>query len=188
MPSSDPPSSLRLAWPAELSINQNAYTLARYAIICQENGLVRAPGAPCVLHPKGPAGHACSRAVASPSRCEAAGPDSPAFVPGWCGWRARPCAHSLVCSLVCPALLCLLQVPIVEPEILSDGSHSIDVCAAVTERVLAACYKALSDHHALLEGTLLKPNMVLAGELRKAFCCTVVSTDAGTAAVMLLFP
>lgn len=55
------------------------------------------------------------------------------------------------------------QVPIVEPEILSDGSHGIDVCAAITERVLAACYKALNDHHALLEGTLLKPNMVLAG-------------------------
>ena len=55
------------------------------------------------------------------------------------------------------------QVPIVEPEILSDGSHGIEVCAAVTERVLAACYKALNDHHALLEGTLLKPNMVLAG-------------------------
>lgn len=61
-------------------------------------------------------------------------------------------------------LLCL-QVPIVEPEILSDGSHGIEVCAAITERVVAACYKALNDHHALLEGTLLKPNMVLAGEL-----------------------
>ena len=36
-------------------------------------------------------------------------------------------------------------------------------CAAVTEKVLAAVYKALSDHHVLLEGTLLKPNMVLAG-------------------------
>jgi hypothetical protein len=54
-------------------------------------------------------------------------------------------------------------VPIVEPEILSDGSHSIEVCAATTEKVIAACYKALSDHHVLLEGTLLKPNMVLAG-------------------------
>jgi hypothetical protein len=54
-------------------------------------------------------------------------------------------------------------VPIVEPEILTDGSHSIDVCAAVTERVLSACYKALSDMHVLLEGTLLKPNMVLTG-------------------------
>jgi len=54
-------------------------------------------------------------------------------------------------------------MPIVEPEILTDGSHSIDVCAAVTERVIAACYKALNDNHVLLEGTLLKPNMVLPG-------------------------
>ena len=36
-------------------------------------------------------------------------------------------------------------------------------CAEVTERVLAAVYKALNDHRVLLEGTLLKPNMVLAG-------------------------
>ena len=61
-----------------------------------------------------------------------------------------------------PALSCR-QVPIVEPEILSDGSHGIEVCAAITERVLGACYKALNDHHVLLEGTLLKPNMVLSG-------------------------
>jgi fructose-bisphosphate aldolase class 1 len=32
-------------------------------------------------------------------------------------------------------------VPIVEPEILMDGSHDINTCAAVTERVIAACYK-----------------------------------------------
>lgn len=57
-----------------------------------------------------------------------------------------------------------------EPEILSDGSHGIEVCAAITERVVAACYKALNDHHALLEGTLLKPNMVLAGELLYRTC------------------
>lgn len=50
-----------------------------------------------------------------------------------------------------------------EPEVLSDGSHDINTCAAVTERVLAACYKALSDMHVMLEGTLLKPNMVLSG-------------------------
>ena len=76
------------------SIHENAYGLARYAKICQENGLV----------------------------------------------------------------------PIVEPEILTDGSHSIEVCQAKTEEVLAAVYKALSDHHVFLEGTLLKPNMVSAGE------------------------
>ncbi|KAL0928881.1 hypothetical protein M5K25_000809 [Dendrobium thyrsiflorum] len=79
--------------PSQLAINENANGLARYAIICQENGLV----------------------------------------------------------------------PIVEPEILVDGPHDIDRCAEVSERVLAACYKALNDHHVLLEGTLLKPNMVTPG-------------------------
>lgn len=54
-------------------------------------------------------------------------------------------------------------VPIVEPEILMDGAHSIETSAAVTERVLAACFKKLSDHHVLLEGMLLKPNMVRPG-------------------------
>lgn len=81
------------ATPSQLSIDQNAATLARYAAICQANGLV----------------------------------------------------------------------PIVEPEVLMDGTHSIEHSAAVTEKVLAACYKKLSDHHVMLEGTLLKPNMVRAG-------------------------
>jgi len=54
-------------------------------------------------------------------------------------------------------------VPIVEPEILTDGSHDIAYCAEVTEKVLAAVFKALNDHHVLLEGCLLKPNMVTEG-------------------------
>ncbi|KAM8910879.1 fructose-bisphosphate aldolase B [Spinachia spinachia] len=54
-------------------------------------------------------------------------------------------------------------VPIVEPEILLDGDHDLQRCQYVTEKVLAAVYKALSDHHVYLEGTLLKPNMVTAG-------------------------
>lgn len=54
-------------------------------------------------------------------------------------------------------------VPIVEPEILPDGDHDIERSQKVTETVLAACYKALSDHHVYLEGTLLKPNMVTPG-------------------------
>uniref|UniRef100_A0A8C2ISE2 Fructose-bisphosphate aldolase n=1 Tax=Cyprinus carpio TaxID=7962 RepID=A0A8C2ISE2_CYPCA len=54
-------------------------------------------------------------------------------------------------------------VPIVEPEILPDGEHDLKRCQYVTEKVLAAVYKALSDHHVYLEGTLLKPNMVTAG-------------------------
>ncbi|EMS50182.1 Fructose-bisphosphate aldolase, cytoplasmic isozyme 1 [Triticum urartu] len=64
------------AEPSELAVKQNAEGLARYALICQENGLV----------------------------------------------------------------------PIVEPEILTDGPHDIKACAAATERVLAAVYKSLNDH------------------------------------------
>merc|ERR1712212_991752 len=79
--------------PSALAIAENANVLARYASICQQNGLV----------------------------------------------------------------------PIVEPEILPDGDHDLQRCQYVTEKVLAAVYKALSDHRVYLEGTLLKPNMVTAG-------------------------
>lgn len=79
--------------PSELAVRENANVLARYASICQMNGLV----------------------------------------------------------------------PIVEPEILTDGGHDLDACIVASERTLAAVYKALSDHHVYLEGTLLKPNMVLPG-------------------------
>eukprot|EP00397_Hematodinium_sp_SG-2012_P038693 GEMP01042130.1.p1 GENE.GEMP01042130.1~~GEMP01042130.1.p1 ORF type:complete len:371 (+),score=103.94 GEMP01042130.1:32-1114(+) len=54
-------------------------------------------------------------------------------------------------------------VPIVEPEILADGDHDIERCAYETERTLSALFKALNDHHVLLEGCLLKPNMVTPG-------------------------
>ncbi|XP_057656820.1 fructose-bisphosphate aldolase-like [Diorhabda carinulata] len=55
-------------------------------------------------------------------------------------------------------------VPIVEPEILPDGDHDLQVCQKTTETVLAYVYKALYDHNIYLEGTLLKPNMVTAGQ------------------------
>ncbi|CAJ0942148.1 unnamed protein product, partial [Mesorhabditis belari] len=55
-------------------------------------------------------------------------------------------------------------VPIVEPEVLQDGDHDLDRARRVTEQVLAYTYKALSDHHVYLEGTLLKPNMVTPGQ------------------------
>lgn len=60
-------------------------------------------------------------------------------------------------------------VPIVEPEVLPDGDHDLDRAQKVTETVLAAVYKALNDHHVFLEGTLLKPNMVTAGQVRCFF-------------------
>jgi fructose-bisphosphate aldolase class I len=79
--------------PTDLAISENAVGLAKYAKICQENGLV----------------------------------------------------------------------PIVEPEILSDGPHSAEESQKITEKVLSAVFKALADHKILLEGCLLKPNMVTYG-------------------------
>eukprot|EP00331_Platyophrya_macrostoma_P021250 CAMPEP_0176445042 /NCGR_PEP_ID=MMETSP0127-20121128/23446_1 /TAXON_ID=938130 /ORGANISM="Platyophrya macrostoma, Strain WH" /LENGTH=357 /DNA_ID=CAMNT_0017830713 /DNA_START=2609 /DNA_END=3682 /DNA_ORIENTATION=+ len=79
--------------PTELAIKENAWGLARYAAICQDNGLV----------------------------------------------------------------------PIVEPEILADGNHSIDCALKVFQRVNAAVVKALHDNNIFMEGILLKPNMVTPG-------------------------
>jgi fructose-bisphosphate aldolase, class I len=55
-------------------------------------------------------------------------------------------------------------VPIVEPEVLMDGDHSIERCEQVTDSVLATVFKALFDHRILLEGMVLKPNMVISGK------------------------
>ncbi|MGD1880558.1 MAG: class I fructose-bisphosphate aldolase [Kiloniellaceae bacterium] len=55
-------------------------------------------------------------------------------------------------------------VPIVEPEILMDGDHDIDVCEEVTEEVLRSVYNELVLQNVWLEGTLLKPNMVISGQ------------------------
>eukprot|EP00052_Salpingoeca_macrocollata_P033414 m.8341 g.8341 ORF g.8341 m.8341 type:complete len:373 (+) comp5113_c0_seq1:76-1194(+) len=54
-------------------------------------------------------------------------------------------------------------VPIIEPEVLADGTHSIQTCARVSERVLREVYAAIHTQGLLLEGTLLKPNMVTSG-------------------------
>lgn len=78
--------------PSELSIRETAYTLARYASVCQSNGLV----------------------------------------------------------------------PIVEPELLTDGAWDLKHGAQVSKRIFAAVFKALADYGVLLEGCLFKPHMVTA--------------------------
>lgn len=55
-------------------------------------------------------------------------------------------------------------VPIVEPEVLMDGTHPIERHFEVTEATLRAVFKALAAHRVRLEGMLLKSNMVLAGQ------------------------
>jgi len=55
-------------------------------------------------------------------------------------------------------------VPIVEPEVLMDGDHPLARCAAVTEATLHAVFDALHGQRIVLEGMLLKPNMIVPGE------------------------
>ena len=55
-------------------------------------------------------------------------------------------------------------VPIVEPEVLMDGTHTIERCCEVTEAALQRVFDELYAQRVVLEGTLLKPNMVLSGK------------------------
>jgi len=68
-------------------------------------------------------------------------------------WRATP-----------PSVRNKSLVPIVEPEVLMDGPHSIERCEQVTGLVLHAVFRALFEQGVALEGMLLKPNMVIAGK------------------------
>ena len=55
------------------------------------------------------------------------------------------------------------MVPIIEPEVLMDGSHDIQKCYQVTTNVLNECYNELNIHKINLKGTVLKPNMIIPG-------------------------
>ncbi|MGA2023416.1 MAG: class I fructose-bisphosphate aldolase [Steroidobacteraceae bacterium] len=64
------------------------------------------------------------------------------------------------------AALCQEQntVPIVEPEVLMDGAHTIERCEEVTNAVLGEVFAQLQRHRIHLEGMVLKPNMVISGK------------------------
>jgi len=76
------------------------------------------------------------------------------------------CLQTNAHALARYAALCLeaAVVPIVEPEVLMDGSHDIARCFEVTERTLAAVFGELHAQQVSLEQILLKPNMVLSGK------------------------
>jgi len=81
-------------------------------------------------------------------------------IPSWFAVRAN--AHALARY----AALCQENdiVPIVEPEVLMDGGHSIERCEQVTGEVLATVFRELFEHRVYLEGMVLKPNMVISGK------------------------
>ncbi len=75
------------------------------------------------------------------------------------------CLHANAHALARYAALCQEAgiVPIVEPEVLMDGAHSIERCEEVTNAALEALFGQLAAHKVALEGIVLKPNMVISG-------------------------
>jgi len=101
--------------PSELALLENAHGLARYASICQENGLV----------------------------------------------------------------------PIIEPEVLMDGEHTLEECVEATQRVWVVVVKALHEHKIFWEGTLVKPNMVTPGHSHSSYkTCTPEQIARATVTVL----
>jgi fructose-bisphosphate aldolase, class I len=82
------------------------------------------------------------------------------------GIPTRTCIDANAEALARYAALCQDAdlVPIVEPEVLMDGAHTIERHFAVTELTLRTVFNALADHRVALGGMLLKPNMVLSGK------------------------
>lgn len=75
------------------------------------------------------------------------------------------CKEANACALARYAALCQEAgiVPIVEPEVLMDGTHTMERCFETTEGVLRLVFRELYFQRVLLEGIILKPNMVLPG-------------------------
>ena len=82
------------------------------------------------------------------------------------GIPTRRCIDANADALALYAAFCQEAglVPIVEPEVLIDGDHSIEQCFEATERTLRSTFGALYEQGVELTGTLLKPNMVISGK------------------------
>ena len=81
------------------------------------------------------------------------------------GIPSRACIEANAQTLACYAALCQESglVPVVEPEVLMDGDHTLERCCEVTEEVLRTVFNQLYIQRVVLEGMILKPNMVLPG-------------------------
>ena len=77
------------------------------------------------------------------------------------------CLHANAHALARYASLCQEAglVPIVEPEVLMEGDHDIDVCFDVTEAILRALFDELYSQNVMLEGTILKASMIVPGKV-----------------------
>src|SRR5271169_4133489 len=92
------------------------------------------------------------------------------------GIPSRGCIEANAQALARYAALCQEagMVPVVEPEVLMDGEHTLERCCEITELVLRTVFNQLFTQRVLLAGMILKPNMVLPG----LTCTTQETVDA----------
>lgn len=83
------------------------------------------------------------------------------------GIPTRTCIDANAHAMARYAALCqeAVLVPIVEPEVLMEGDHDLERCETVTTITLERVFAELHKHHVMLEGMLLKPNMVISGKV-----------------------
>jgi len=111
----------------------------------------------------------------------------------FCKWRGvitvdearlptRSCIQANAHALARYAALCQEagMVPIVEPEVLMEGAHTLERCQTVTEAVLRSVFEQLVLQGVMLEATILKPNMVVAG-----LTCPIQSSASEVASATL---
>jgi fructose-bisphosphate aldolase class I len=101
------------------------------------------------------------------------------------GIPSRGCIEANAHALARYAALCQEAglVPVVEPEVLMDGDHTLDQCYEVTEKVLRIVFSELFAQRVMLEGMILKPNMVLPG----AACAKQATVDEVADATLSCF-
>jgi fructose-bisphosphate aldolase class I len=111
------------------------------------------------------------------------------IVPGD-GIPSRGCIEANAHALARYAALCQEAdlVPIVEPEVLMDGDHTLARCAQITEEVLHAVFEQLYRQRVMLEGMILKPNMVLPGLACKAQATVDEVADATVKCLLRAVP
>ncbi len=106
------------------------------------------------------------------------------------GIPSRGCIEANAQALACYAALCQEagMVPIVEPEVLMDGEHTMDRCREVTEEVLRSVFTELYMQRVMLEGIILKPNMVLPGVTCAKHECVDEVADTTVACLLRTVP
>jgi fructose-bisphosphate aldolase class I len=106
------------------------------------------------------------------------------------GIPSQECMEANANALARYAALCQEAglVPIIEPEVLMTGHHTLEQCLAVTHNVLSIVFNELDKQRILLEGMILKPNMILPGSVCTVQDSVIVIAEATVKCLLQIVP